>query len=83
MICSKPVLVSNLPAIKKIIEESKCGLLVDPLNIDDISKAIVYMIEHPMEIKAMGHSGKRYVQEKYNWSKMEDRLIKLYQEISR
>lgn len=83
MICSKPVLVSNLPAMKKLIEESQCGLLVDPLNIDDISKAIVYMIEHPLEMKSMGYSGKRSVQEKYNWSRMEDRLIKLYQELSR
>ena len=82
MICGKPVLVSNLPAIRKIIEESECGLLVDPMNIYEVAKAIIFMLEHPQDTKAMGYSGRRAVQNKYNWLKMETELLKLYKNIS-
>ncbi len=82
MICGKPVLVSDLPAIRRIIEESGCGLLVNPTDIDDVAKAIVFMLEHPLETKTMGYSGRRAVQNKYNWSKMEINLLKIYKDIS-
>lgn len=83
MICGKPVLVSDLPAIRKIIEESGCGLLVNPMDIDEVAKAIIFMLEHPQEIRAMGDSGRRAVQDKYNWSKMEINLLQLYKNIFR
>jgi glycosyltransferase involved in cell wall biosynthesis len=82
MICGKPVLVSDLPAIRKIIEESKCGLLADSTDIVKVAESIEFMIEHPRETKAMGDSGRMAVQTKYNWSNMEKILLKIYKKIS-
>ncbi len=82
MICGKPVLVSDLPAIRKIIEESRCGLLVDPTDITKVADSIEFMLEHPQETKAMGNSGRTAVQTKYNWANMEKVLLKLYKNIS-
>ncbi|MGB7533546.1 MAG: hypothetical protein WA977_11315 [Halobacteriota archaeon] len=38
----------------------------------------MYLLEHPEEAKMMGDSGRRAVEERYNWDKMEEKLLKLY-----
>lgn len=82
MICGKPIIASNLPAMGKIVKESECGVLVDPTGIDEIAESIIDLIEHPEEAKKMGEHGRRAVEDKYNWEKMEERLIKIYNEVS-
>jgi glycosyltransferase involved in cell wall biosynthesis len=81
MICGKPVIGSNLPTISRYIGSANCGILVDPTNIDEIADAIIYLIEHPEEAKRMGENGRRAVKEKYNWGKMEERLLNFYKVI--
>lgn len=79
MACGKPVVVSNFPEIKKIVEEEHCGILVDPTNVNEITDAILYLLEHPEEAKKMGENGRRAVEERYNWARMEEKLLTLYE----
>ncbi len=81
MACGVPVVASRLPAIKRVIEETGCGLLVDPENAEEIGMAIAYLLEHPEEARAMGQRGKKAVGEQYNWSPMEIRLLNLYRDL--
>ena len=81
MICGKPVIASNLPAMGKIVKEAECGVLVNPTDIDEIAEAIIYLIKHQEEEKKMGENGRRAVEEKYNWDKMEEKLLKLYRRL--
>jgi hypothetical protein len=81
MACGIPVLASNLPAMGKIIEDAKCGLLTDPTNIDKISGCIIYLLENPQKAKEMGVNGKKAVNTKYSWSNMEKKLIRIYDSI--
>lgn len=78
MACGLPVVASNFPEIRKIVKEAECGILVDPTNVDEIADAITYLLGHPEEAKRMGENGRRAVEEKYNWEKMEERLLELY-----
>ena len=82
IICGKPVIASNLPAMGKIVKESGCGVLVNPMDIQEIAETIIYLLEHPEELKEMGESGRKAVEEKYSWENMEIRLIKVYSEVS-
>ena len=79
MACELPVIASNFPEMRRIVEEENCGILVDPTNIDEIANAITYLLEHPKEAKRMGKNGRRAVEEKYNWEKMEEKLFELYE----
>ena len=79
MACEIPVVASNFPEISKVVKEADCGILVDPTNVDEIANAILYLLEHPEEAKRMGDSGRRAVEEKYNWERMEEKLLKLYE----
>jgi len=73
-----PVVASNFPLWKSIIEDKKCGICVDPLNPEEITNAIKYLLENPKEAGIMGENGKRLVKEKYNWTIEENKLFNFY-----
>lgn len=82
MACGIPVIGSDLPEIRKVIEGSKCGLLVDPTSHQEITDAIIWLLDHPEEAEKMGINGRHAVEEVYNWDKMEKRLFKVYEELA-
>lgn len=76
-----PVVASNFPLWKEIIDGNRCGLTVDPMNPKEIAEAIEYLIKHPDERFEMGKNGRKAVEEKYNWENESKKLIKLYDEL--
>lgn len=82
MACGKPVIASDFPEIRTIVEETDCGILVDPSNINDIEKAIIWMLKNPEEAQEMGLRGRKAIEYKYNWAEMEKLLFNMYKEIS-
>lgn len=76
-----PVIASNFPLWKEIIEGNNCGLTVDPERPEEISETIQYIFDHTEEAKQMGKNGRKVVAEKYNWSVEEEKLLKLYKVI--
>lgn len=77
-----PVIGSNFPLWIEIINGNNCGLCVNPLDPQAISDAIDYLSIHPEEAERMGRNGQKVVQEKYNWSIEEQKLLDLYQLVS-
>jgi len=77
-----PVIASNFPLWKEIIEGNNCGLTVNPFEPKEIAKAVEYLIEHPEEAKKMGENGRKAVLEKYNWENESKKLLKIYKELS-
>jgi len=78
MAAGLPVIASDIPLWKRIIEENKCGICVDPFNPKAIADAINYIVSHPKESEEMGVNGRRAVMEKYNWAQEEAKLYSLY-----
>lgn len=76
-----PVIISDTNYARKLIEEYKFGICVDPEDIEDIANQITYLLSNPSIAKQMGENGKRAVLEKYNWSTEEKKLIELYKEL--
>ena len=76
-----PIITSNFPLWKEIVEENNCGIYVNPLEPKEIAKAIDYIIIHPNESQQMGQNGKKAVLEKYNWQVEEKKLFKIYREL--
>jgi len=79
MAAGLPVIGSNFPMWRDLLEKNKCGLCVDPSNPKAIARAINFLKSHPEEAKAMGENGKRLVQETYNWKAEEKKLFEFYQ----
>lgn len=73
-----PVIASDFPLWRKIVEGSNCGLCVDPLNPRAIAEAIDYLIANPNIAVQMGKNGQDAIHKYYNWSVEERKLLKLY-----
>lgn len=71
-----PVLLSNFPALRKLNDELKFGMNVKPDNVQEIAKAIDWLIDHPEERKTMGVNGQACVHNRYNAENYTKDLLK-------
>ena len=76
-----PVIASNFPTWRDIIDTGGCGLLVDPLQPQQIADAIDYLATHRDEAERMGRQGQTLVRERYNWSIEEKKLLEFYERL--
>jgi glycosyltransferase involved in cell wall biosynthesis len=81
MAAGLPVIASNFPLWKEIVEGNGCGICVDPLNPKEIAEAIKYLMKHPGSTEQMGKNGRRAVIEKYTWEKEGKKLLDLYAQL--
>jgi glycosyltransferase involved in cell wall biosynthesis len=78
-----PVIASDFPLWREIIDGSDCGVCVDPTDPDEIREGIKYLIEHPVKAREMGENGRRAVMERYNWDKESKKLFAVYKGLSK
>ena len=78
MAAGLPVIASDFPLWREIIDSAKCGLLVDPQDPEAIAKAMEWMLENPKEAEEMGLRGRLSVEQTYNWKPEEKKLVELY-----
>jgi glycosyltransferase involved in cell wall biosynthesis len=76
-----PIICSNHKLWVDIIEEYKCGIYVNPNSVEDIEKAVRWILKNPEEAKKMGINGRQAVLDKYNWKEQEKILLQLYKNI--
>ncbi|MEI7667554.1 MAG: glycosyltransferase family 4 protein [Erysipelotrichaceae bacterium] len=81
MAAKVPVIASDFPLWRTIIDQAKCGICVNPDSLEDIRKAIDYILQNPQEAKAMGENGKEAVKNIYNWKSQEQALCNLYHQL--
>ncbi len=81
MAASIPVIASNFPVWKEIVEGNECGLCVDPLNPREIADSIQWVFDHPAEAQRMGANGRKAVEARYNWESESAKLLSTYTEL--
>lgn len=81
MIMGKPVVVSDFPLWRKIVQDAECGFLVDPLNQEAVVQAVVQLLENGTLRQEMGDRGRAAVIRKYNWDSQGRKLVKFYREL--
>jgi len=81
MACGLPVVASDFPLYRQVIEDAGCGKLVDPKNPMEIASAVDELLNSPEEWKAMSRNGRSSFQSKYNWHYEELKLLDLYRQL--
>ena len=78
MAAGLPVVASDFPFYRQIIESSGCGLLVDPLKPAEIAKAISWLLSNEPRAEEMGRCGQQAVLDRYNWECESRGLLAIY-----
>jgi glycosyltransferase involved in cell wall biosynthesis len=73
-----PVIASDFPLWRSIIEENGCGILVDPFDPQAIARAIQLLLTDSALAEDMGRRGRKAVEERFNWSSEEQALLSFY-----
>jgi len=79
MACGKPVIASNLGALRYTIEKAQCGILVDVAGgASAIATALEFYYTHPEYIKEHGENARRAAEKFFNWEIAEKKLLDIY-----
>ena len=76
-----PVIISDLPAKRHLIEKNQNGILVDPLDEEKTAESMAMLLRDPQKMKEMGERGRDAFLSEYNWEAIEKRLIDLYKKL--
>lgn len=79
MASGKPVIGTKVGGIARQIRDGWNGFLIDPGNEHQLAEKIKYLIDNPEERKRMGENSLRYAEEEFDWSKVTERLLHVYQ----
>lgn len=78
MMAGIPVIASDIPLWKSIIDKCQAGICVDPLNPKAIAEAIRFLMENPDKAEEMGCNGRKAVSEYYHWGLEKQKLLEIY-----
>ena len=76
-----PVLSTLHNGIPEGVIDGKSGFLVPERDVDALVKKLEYLIEHPELWPEMGRYGRKFVEERYDIQKLNQRLVKIYEAI--
>jgi len=75
----KPSVVPDFALeVRKIVQDSDCGKLVDVTQPAQIAHAILRLLQDPTEAQCLGQNGRHAVEQKYNWQADEARLLAVF-----
>lgn len=76
-----PVIASDFPLWREIVDGAQAGICVDPLSSQAIASAIRDLVSDPIKVENMGKAGRRAVLEKYNWPNEAANLVEFYKRL--
>jgi len=80
MACGKTIVGSRVGALPEIITKD-VGILVEPNNAEQLSHAIINLIEDNEKREMMGKNARNRVEKYYSWDSVIDQYIKIYREL--
>jgi len=78
MAMGKPVIASNLGQIGRILKHEETALLVEPRNIDQLTKGILRLIDDKKLAEKLAKRTREEVIKNFTWQKNAERIISLY-----
>jgi len=77
MAMGKPLIASDLPALREIVISRQTGVLVEPDDPNKLAEAILYLLDDPQERKRLGANARAWVVENRDWSN----IVSIYHEV--
>lgn len=81
MSTEKPVIATNLPGVRSVVDDGINGFLVKPKDIEDLAYKIDYMLDNDNIRRKFGKNGRKKVENFYSWEKIGKKLEIVYEGI--
>ncbi len=82
MAAGLPVVASDLPPVRELMEDGVHGRLVTPDRPGELARAIRILLEYPELRERMGAAGRRHIFHHFSWDLALQRLQAVYGELS-
>ena len=79
----KPIIYSNLKAIRQHVDVSKFGYLVNPNDAEKISDLILNYIDHPEIYDNHAQNARKEYEQKYQWQTIKNKFVDFVTPFSR
>jgi glycosyltransferase involved in cell wall biosynthesis len=76
-----PVLASDFPLWRSLLEDSGAGRCANPQDATAIARCIAALLDDPAAARTMGERGRQAVNTVYHWAHEEAKLVQLYREV--
>lgn len=81
MASGTPVVVSDIPGVREVITEGEHGLLMEPLNPENLAGKIRTILRNPTLAKKMGEGGRKRVEESLTWEIVAKQIEDIYENL--
>lgn len=81
MAMQKPVLVSDLPSLKEVINDRTTGLIMPVNDPETMASKILYLLDNKENTEKMSENARRLIKERYSLEGMLDRIEALYRKV--
>ena len=73
-----PVVATDLPGVRSVVDKRKTGLLAKPGNVEQLAQMIKFLLDNPRIAKQYGANGREKVLQKYTWDSVGYKLDHLF-----
>ena len=80
MACGVPVLASDLPRLRGLVEHEETGLLVEPGNVEAWTEAIRRVASSPVARERWARNGRAKAERELSWQAVVDRFEEVFSE---
>lgn len=76
-----PIIYSDFPAWRNLLEPLNVGIAVNPESEEDIISAVLKLKSNSELQQSMGRNGQKYVKMKFSWEIEEKKLVRFYESL--
>jgi glycosyltransferase involved in cell wall biosynthesis len=82
MMMGVPVVVTDIPLWRGIVEEAQCGYAVDVADAAEVCRLVTSLLQDEALRHKLGQSGRQAVLERYNWDAEGQTLVRFYRTLT-
>lgn len=78
MAAGVPIVASDLPAVREIMQDRKHGRLINPDRPGELARTIRVLLQYPDLLKEMGENAQQEIEQNFLWEKSLNKLQEVY-----
>jgi glycosyltransferase involved in cell wall biosynthesis len=80
MASGTPIVASRAGALPEVVgPDGECARLVNPGNVDDLTRVMGELLDSPMELRRLGAAGRRRAVDVFSWESVAAQTVSVYE----